>query len=78
MFLKFIGQDGSMRLKHDKVYNVRIESKNNYIWVVIPRFEFRHMVFDTWKCPYSSPQSFAANWTTINRKESQNDITKME
>ena len=60
--LRFIGADGSMRLQHGKVYNIRLKTKNNYIWVIIPNFEFRHMSFWNWRCPYSSPQTFAANW----------------
>lgn len=62
MYLKFIGADGSMRLTHGKVYDVRIETKNDCIWVIIPKFEFRDKIFGVWKCPYSSPQSFSANW----------------
>ena len=62
MYLRFIGSDGSMRLSHGKVYNVNLKTKGNYIWVTMPVFEFRHNVFGMWKCPYSSPQSFAANW----------------
>ena len=62
MYLRFIGADGSMGLDHGKVYNVNVKTKNDYIWVTMPRFEFRHMVFGVWKCPYSSPQSFSANW----------------
>lgn len=62
MYLKFIGANGSMGLIHGRTYNVKIKTKNEYIWVIIPRFEFRPFVFGTWRCPYSSPQSFAANW----------------
>lgn len=65
MYLKFIGADGSMRLNHGEVYDVRIKTKNGYIWVIIPRFEFRHMIFGTWECPYSSPQSLSANWEKV-------------
>lgn len=54
MYLKFIGEDKSMGLSHGRVYDVRVKTKNNYIWVEIPN--------SAWKCPYSSPQSFAANW----------------
>ena len=57
MYLKFVGKDKSMGLSHGKTYNVRVKTKNNYIWVEIP-----NILFGSWKCPYSSPQSFAANW----------------
>lgn len=66
MKLKFIGTDGSMRLKHGKVYDVSVKTKNGYIWVTMPRFEFRGRVLGMWECPYSSPQSLSANWTAIN------------
>lgn len=61
--LKFIGTDGSMRLCHGKSYNITIKTDGRYIWVIIPRFEYSHMVFHNWKCPYSSPQAFANNWS---------------
>lgn len=62
MFLRFIGANGSMGLTYGEVYEVRIKTKNDYIWVIIPMFQFRDKVFGKWECPYSSPQSFAANW----------------
>ena len=63
MILKFIGTDNSMGLRHGKYYGVRIKTDDRYIWVTIPNMllEVRHMVFTTWKCPYSSPQAFADN-----------------
>jgi hypothetical protein len=54
MQLKFIGTDGSMGLKRDNVYDVRIQSGESMIWVDI---------INLCKCPYESPQSFAANWS---------------
>ena len=62
MYLKFIGADGSMRLNRGRIYNVRVKTHGDYIWVIIPSFEFREKVFGVWKCPYSSPQTFSANW----------------
>ena len=62
MYLKFIGADGSMRLSRGEIYNVSVKTKDNYIWVIIPRFEFRAKVFGVWECPYSSPQTFSENW----------------
>lgn len=62
MYLRFIGANGSMRLNHGAVYDVKVKTKNNNIWVKIPMFEFREKVLGVWECPYSSPQSFSANW----------------
>lgn len=53
MRLRFIGTDGSMNLNHGKVYDVKVTSHKEYIWVKIGLF---------WQCPYSSPQTFADNW----------------
>lgn len=62
MLMQFIGESGSLRLEHGAIYDVRIKTKNDNIMVVIPKFEFRHMVCGTWRCLYSSPQTLAANW----------------
>jgi hypothetical protein len=58
MLLRFIGKDGSMGLKHGKKYNVTIGTSldNRYITVTWTG------EFGLARCPYSSPQSFAANW----------------
>lgn len=53
MYLKFIGKDGSMGLRYGQVYKIYITSSGDLIWTM---FEYGEM------CPYSSPQSFAANW----------------
>ena len=62
MHLKFIGANGSMGLTNGVVYGVQVKSEGNYIWVLIPNFEFSEKTIGTWKCPYSSPESFATNW----------------
>ena len=62
MYLRFIGANGSLKLTHGEVYNVKVKTKDEHIVVMIPNFEHRHMIFGTWKCLYSSPQSFAENW----------------
>lgn len=54
MKLKFIGQNGSMGLINGKTYDVKITSKDYYIWV---EWGFCKV------CPYDSPQSFAKNWS---------------
>jgi hypothetical protein len=46
-----------MGLSRGRVYDVKLKTTNNNIWVIIP-----NILFGAWKCPYSSPQSFAANW----------------
>ena len=56
MYLRFIGKHGSMGLCNGKVYKVAVKTWLDYIWVVMPKS------FGVWGCPYSSPQSFAANW----------------
>lgn len=52
MYLKFIGENGSMGLQSGSIYKVKITSDKNYIyvWCGFGRF------------PYSSPKSFAENW----------------
>lgn len=52
MYLKFIGEDGSMGLRNGINYKVKITSDDAFIWV--------H--WNGGECPYLSPQSFAANW----------------
>lgn len=54
MKLRFIGKNGSMGLVHGEIYDVKIMSNSIYIlayWSTCPH-----------PCPYSSPQTFAANW----------------
>lgn len=63
MILRFIGNDGSMGLRHGLTYNVRITSNCSYI---IASF---YNGKDFLSCPYSSPQSFAANWEGLNIKQ---------
>lgn len=53
MYLKYIGENGSMDLINGKVYNVDVVLKDYYIWV---QWGFCKV------CPYSSPQTFAENW----------------
>lgn len=56
MLMKFIGKDGSMGLKHGKVYSVRIESRYPYFWV-------RWGVGKA--CPYDSMYGLRANWEEV-------------
>ncbi len=55
MKLRFVGKDGSMGLTRYKIYDVGVCCKDGFIWV-------------TWlggRCPYSSPDTFAQNWSSI-------------
>lgn len=62
MYLKFLGTDNSMGLINGKVYDVEIKSRENFIWVIILNFKLANNEIAVWKCPYTSPQNFAANW----------------
>ena len=62
MYLKFIGNNGSMGLIHNKIYNVDIKTENNFIWVIIYGFKNHGKVSEVWRCPYSSPKTFSENW----------------
>ncbi len=53
--LRYIGQDGSMGLKHGKIYKVKIVSDDRYIWV---KWGYGWNMC----CPYTSLQSLVANW----------------
>lgn len=56
MFLKFIGEDNSMGLRKGQIYDVVIKCsrrQSNILVIIPPKFV----------CPYSSPQTFAENWS---------------
>lgn len=58
MKLRFVGKDGSMGLTHNKVYDVTVKSSYGFMWV-------------SWSggnCPYSSPDTFAQNWTSTEKE----------
>ena len=57
MILTFVGKDGSMNLKHGEKYDVIIKVKRNYFLVC-----WKDKLGAQHACPYSSPQTFAANW----------------
>ena len=64
MILKFIGKDGSMGLKHGKNYMVSIHTSLDGKYICVQwQGKDKPCV-----CPYSSPQSFAANWERGDRK----------
>lgn len=57
MKLKFIGEDGSMGLRTGEVYDTRIFTKGECLWV-----EWKVNLYTVKSCPYISTQSFAQNW----------------
>ena len=58
MLLRFIGRNGSMGLTHGKNYNVSIRNSNDNRYIYVEWMNKN----EKYGCPYSSPQSFAANW----------------
>lgn len=56
MKLRFIGQDGSMGLKHGEVYNVLISGKDRLVLSWYP--------FKT-SCPYGSLAALCRNWEDV-------------
>ena len=61
MLLRFIGKDGSMGLMKGQVYNTKVFSRGNAIFVswVIPGKN------KTRACAYNSPSALAKNWEAI-------------
>jgi hypothetical protein len=57
MKLKFIGKDGSLRLKHNRVYDVSLKTIKGYVVAVIKT----GWISDT-VCPYGTMRAFAKNW----------------
>lgn len=54
MLLKFIGEDGSMGLRHGEFYDCTIKSHDGYIWV--------YWDDDLKACSYGSIEKLAKNW----------------
>ena len=65
MNLKFIGEDGSMGLKHGEVYDTSIVCTFHDKYITVKWLD-HDGVFRL--CPYSSPAAFAANWAKPGRK----------
>lgn len=57
MKLKFIGADGSLGLRHGKIYDLTLKTAVGYIIAIIKT----GWISDT-VCPYGSMKAFAANW----------------
>lgn len=54
--MKFIGEDGSMGLRHGQTYKVKTFYKNGYLYVKWGLFRM---------CPYESMKSLYKNWEDI-------------
>ena len=68
-YMTFTGEDGSMNLRHGKVYQVKIRvenlifSRTSYIWVVWkPEVESGATHEPPCACPYGSVEALAKNW----------------
>ncbi len=57
---RFIGKDGSMGLKHSRIYNLKLTS--GAAVAVIARWNARY-----W-CPYKTIDDFTDNWQRIETK----------
>lgn len=63
---RFIGESGSLGLKHGEVYLLSINVKNDYIVVEIcTASEDRSEYIES--CPYSSIIAFLKNWDEISK-----------
>ena len=56
MYMKFIGEDGSMGLRHGQIYKVKVFHKGSYIYVKWGTFRM---------CPYESMNSLYKNWAEL-------------
>lgn len=60
MFLRFIGEDGSMGLKHGQVYRCQIYTDDGFICVSWKRKWLTNRM-----CPYRSLKALTENWETV-------------
>lgn len=56
MRLRFVGEDGSIGLKHGQVYDVKVNTAMGYIFVIWK---------ESYYCPYSSLAALTANWEDV-------------
>lgn len=56
MYMKFIGEDWSMGLRHGQTYKVKAFYKNGYLYVKWGLFKM---------CPYESMKSLYKNWEDV-------------
>ena len=57
MKARFVGSDGSMGFRKGKVYDVRLFTTDNYVWV-----QYRGVT-----CPYSSFSKLLENWESVDK-----------
>lgn len=57
MKLRFIGNDGALRVKNGKVYDVTVHSVGEFICVTIEDPDLGTLHY-----PYRTPSTFAHNW----------------
>lgn len=67
MKLRFIGTDGSMGLKHGEVRHVRVLSSGDENLITVTWYDGKFR-----SCPYSSLNSFCANWEDAFKTEISN------
>lgn len=60
MLLKFIGEDGSMGLRHGDVYECNIATIPPYVWIAV-----RMPSGGSITCPYSSLRMLQAEWQEV-------------
>ena len=59
MKLKFTGKDGSMGFKNGCIYDVRLYSSRQFIWIQCGSV----------CCPYESLASLLSNWSELRKGE---------
>lgn len=67
---RFIGSDGSMCLRHGKIYNITITKDANYVLVNWELKEIGKTILQLLgitpsRCPYHSEQTLRENWDII-------------
>lgn len=70
MEARFIGNNGSMGLRHGKVYNITITKDARYIWVNWEHKEIGKTILQLLggtpsRCPYHNEQALRENWNII-------------
>lgn len=71
MRAKFIGQDGSLGLKHGEIYSLKYREQGFFRRWFLSRYTSRVIIvvrrapFDFITIPYSRPLTFMANWHVL-------------
>lgn len=70
MEARFIGSNGSMGLRHGRVYNITITKDARYVWVnwesngIVGTF-LQLLCGTPSRCPYHNEQTLRENWDII-------------